>query len=392
MDKYIDKFIDELKKSLADLTFVKLTLGNYKGTDNHLQKILARPVETKKGMRLLVQSRYETRDTVKNYEFDEGVGVIRDHVRGGFRSGHLFTTAGDLQLTVGKRSARLISGKPTFTSRPTAAHDREKKTWIDPNVFYLKALGITTDKGEVRSEHRDKWRQINKFVEILAGLIETSPLKDRRNLKIVDMGSGKGYLTFAAYDYLSNVRGTQSVEMIGVEVRHELADLCNDIAKAGSFDGLKFVQGRIVDFDLSDINILIALHACDTATDDALYKGIRANASIIIAAPCCHKEVRRQIKAPEFLEGVLKHGILMERTAESITDGLRSLLLERESYKTKMVEFVPTEHTPKNNLLIAVRHKDGAKNRYDVQINAIMREFGISDQRLHSLLAKKPAS
>lgn len=392
MNKYIDNFINELKKSLADSTFVKLTLSNYKGADTHLQKTLARLVETKKGIRLLIQSRGQTQDTVRNYGFDEGVGVIKDHILSGFRSGHLFTTAHDFQLTVGKRSARLISGKPTFTSRPTAAHDREKKTWIDPNAFYLKALGITTDKGEIRAEHRDKWRQINKFVEILSGLVETSPLKDKRNLKIVDMGSGKGYLTFAAYDCLSNVRGTRSIEMIGVEMRPELADLCNDIAKAGSFDGLKFVQGRIVDFDLSDINILIALHACDTATDDALYKGIRANASIIIAAPCCHKEVRRQIKAPEFLEGVLKHGILMERTAESITDGLRSLLLERESYKTKMVEFVPTEHTPKNNLLIAVRHKDGAKNRYDVQINAIMREFGISDQRLHSLVAKKPAS
>ena len=175
--------------------------------------------------------------------------------------------------------------------------------------------------------------------------------------------------------------------MTGIEARRALVELCTDIAKAGGFDGLRFVEGQIADIEPGEIDILIALHACDTATDDALYKGIAANASIIIAAPCCHKELRKQIRPPETLAGILKHGIMLERTAETITDGLRALILEREGYKTKLFEFVPTEHTPKNNMIAATRgttHK--ASEEAARQIDQIMASFGIGDQRLAGLL------
>ena len=177
------------------------------------------------------------------------------------------------------------------------------------------------------------------------------------------------------------------MSVTGVELRPELVDLCNEIAKAGSFDGLKFVKGSIADFDPGEIDILIALHACDTATDDALFKGIASNSKIILAAPCCHKEIRKQIKLPTMLAGVLKHGILLERTAESLTDGLRSMLLEREGYKTKMIEFVPTEHTPKNNLLTAVlSERPTDRDEIGQQIESVTSLFGIGSQRLESLL------
>ena len=204
------------------------------------------------------------------------------------------------------------------------------------------------------------------------------------------MGSGKGYLTFAAYDHFSRkLAGPQasSLRVTGVESRPHLVRLCNEIAEACGYTGLKFIQGDIADSAAEHVDILIALHACDTATDDALYQGIAAKASVIVAAPCCHKEVKKQLKSPELLAGILKHPVMLERTAETITDGLRSLLLEREGYRTKMFEFVPTEHTPKNNMLVAVRSgkTDSSKS---AEIESLTETFGIEHQRLLDRLEK----
>ncbi|MEP6705019.1 MAG: SAM-dependent methyltransferase [Acidobacteriota bacterium] len=389
MSDTVANFIAEVSKSLSASKFVKLTLSNYKGADPHLQKVAVRIIDTSRGRRLAFQNHYATRQTVKNYEFGEAIARVREHIDSGFRSAHLFTTANDFQLTVGKRSARLIAGKPTFTEALPTSHDREKKSLASPGAPYLKALGITTDKGEVRAQQRDKWRQINKYVEVLADLFEKSSLTKRADLKVVDMGSGKGYLTFAAYEYFTSLP-RMKVEMTGVEAREDLVDLCNQVAESCGFEGLHFVTGNIVEFDPGPVDILIALHACDTATDDALYKGISAKAEIIVAAPCCHKEIRRQIEPPEVLRDVMKHGSLLEREAETITDGLRGMLLERSGYTTRIFEFVPSEHTPKNNMIVAIRSGDGDGSRPEAKqhrINELKRLYGIRQQRLENLLA-----
>ncbi len=385
------QFIDELGRSLAANEFVKLTLSNYKGTEPHLQKVAVRPIETKKGRRLFFVYSYDTRDITKNHEEQEAIVEVQALVTSGFRSGHLFTTSKDHQLTVGKRSSRLVSGKATFPEAITGGHDRKKNTLIDPHAFYLKALGITTDKGEIRAPQQNKWRQINKYVEILWGLFDKSSLRDKKELRVVDMGSGKGYLTFAAYDYFSNVRGLD-VAMIGLEARPELVELCSRIADFAGFEGLRFESGTIDGFEVRDTDILIALHACDTATDEALYKGIAAKAEIIVAAPCCHKEVRLQIKPPDVLKDILKHGTMLEREAETITDGLRSMLLERSGYLTKVFEFVPVEHTPKNNMIVATLNRENRPEaeRLQGQIDAIKALYGIREQRLENLLALLP--
>ncbi len=383
----IDTFLNEIEKSLRKDTFVKMTLGNYRGSDAHLQKILIRLIKTKKGTRLFFQYRQDTRDTVKNYAFDEGLHILSELLGSDFFSGHLFTTENDFQLDVGKKSTRLNKGKPTFQSKPALDHDREKKIQIDPNAFYLKALGITSDLGEIRDKQQDKWKQINKFVEILGGLFEKSALRRKKGLNIIDMGSGKGYLTFATYDYFKNGLGLD-VTVTGIDTKREMIDLCNEIAKAGEFENLHFVEGTIEGYELKETDILIALHACDTATDDALFKGISANAEIIVAAPCCHKEIRRQMKSPELFTGILKHGIMLERTAETLTDGLRSMLLERSGYTTKLFEFVATEHTPKNNMIVATRHgKEIEKTTIDTQIQSIKKVFEIEKIKLETLLA-----
>jgi len=387
MSANVQKFLDEFAGSLSSQTFVKLTLGNYKGTDKHLQKIQVRLVKTKKGTRLFVLYRSDTRDTVKNYDFADGRDLIGKILGKDFFSGHLFTTSNDFQLDIGKGDrSRLNIAKPTFNRPPALEHNREKKVQIEKDNFYLKALGITDDEGRVRDKQQAKWRQINKFVEILAGLVDKSGLKDRRSLSIVDMGSGKGYLTFAAYDYFNNIRGID-VRITGIDTKADTVALCNGIAAAAGFEGLTFVEGAIADHNVAEVDILIALHACNTATDEAIYKGIRANAEIIIAVPCCHKEIRPQIKSPAMFTDVLKHGVMIERLAETITDGMRSMLLERGGYVTKLFEFVPTEHTPKNNMLVGTRTGNpNNSNDIDERLHTLKDFFGIREQRLERLL------
>ena len=388
MTENVEKFIGEFEKSLRAQTFVKMTLGNYRGNDAHLQKILIRLIKTKKGARLFFLFRQDTRDTAKNFDFAEGVERVKEFLENDFFSGHLFTVENDFQLEIGKKNkARLNAGKPTFREKPALEHDREKQTLVNQNAFYLKALGITTDKGEIRDKQRDKWKQINKFVEILGNLFDKSELKNRTDLRVVDMGSGKGYLTFAAYDYFANTRRID-VEITGVEARDELVSIDNDIAKASEFERLKFVKGFINDYELKDANILIALHACNTATDDAIFKGISARADLIVVAPCCHQEIRPQIKSPEILKNVLKHGVMLEREAETLTDGLRALLLEKSGYATRIFEFVEGEHTPKNNMIVGTRTgKTVDAKRFDEQIRAIKNFYGIETHRLETLLA-----
>ncbi len=384
----VREFIEKLIESIHKNTFVKMTLGNYKGDDAHLQKILIRLLKTKKGLRLFFLYRYDTRDTAKNYDIDQGIEILRRILGTEFFSGHLFTTLNDFQLSIGKKGrSRLNAGKPTFTSLPNLEHNREKTKHVDPNSFYLRALGITNDQGAIRVKQEDKWNQINKFVETLGSLFDRSDLKDKKTVNIVDMGSGKGYLTFAAYDFFVNNLGVNA-SITGIDTKPELISLCNDIARAAEFDGLKFLLGEIENFEIGQTDILIALHACNTATDDAIFKGIAAKAELIIVAPCCHREVRPQMKPPAMLRNILKYGILLEREAETITDGLRSLLLEKCGYTTKLFEFIATEHTPKNNMIVGKLSRKKTPNiNFDQEINDIKNFYGIENLKLEQLIS-----
>src|SRR5690606_10954816 len=186
---------------------------------------------------------------------------------------------------------------------------------------------------------QDKFRQINRIVEIFAPLIQG--LKAEKPL-ILDMGAGKGYLDFALYDYLTTVE-QRPVEIVGVELRDRLVADGNRTAADVGFAGLRFEQGTILDRDAAGADAVIALHACDTATDDAIYRGIAAGAGLIAVAPCCHKQIRRQMEAGEAdgrLDFLLRHGTFLEKQAEMVTDGLRALLLEAHGYRTKVFEFV----------------------------------------------------
>ena len=260
--------------------------------------------------------------------------------------------------------------------------------------------------GKVRVSMADKHRQINHYLEILSHLAAecgwialpaSSPARtgavgvadgpnSRPALQLADMGCGKGYLTFGAWHLFQRV-WNQPVRVIGVESRADLVRVTNKLARKIGADGLEFVSGTIESVRLPRVDALIALHACNTATDDAIRRGIELGAKLIVVAPCCHQELRPQLGRPAPFAPVLRHGVMEERMAEWLTDGLRALFLEWAGYRTKAMEFVAGEHTPKNLMIAAVRERegfmnDGARKR----IEELKAFFGVEKHALDPLL------
>lgn len=355
----VDQFIANVGSSLNDNSFVSLTLGNYKGAEEGLKNIYVKRIQIKREDKVSFTYRYKTRDIVKNYSIDEALVLLQEKLGEGFRFGNLFTTSADYLLDTNKKGEYFLKQSAASKNQtPDTQHDRTKNRSISSqNKAYLTELNITDKEGKVFKNAQDKYRQINHYIDILSPLVKELPQKDL--LKVVDMGSGKGYLTFALYDYLTNVTNLRA-EVTGVEYRDDLVKLCNEIADKSAFKGLNFVQGTIEDFKSDEMNVLIALHACDTATDDAIGQGIAANADLIVVAPCCHKQIRREIeknKAVNDVDFLTRHGIFMERQAEMVTDGIRALILEYFGYKTKVFQFISDAHTPKNVMIAAVKGK-----------------------------------
>ncbi len=382
-------FIAALESSLADNSFVKLSLGHYKGADVSLKNIYARKIIIKREEKLSFTYRHQTKDIVKNYTIPEALEKIAGELKQNFHTATLFTTQFDLQFEHNK----LKKNPPTQTTPPDLSHNREKnRVVVTSGKTWLHALGITDEKGNVLKTAQDKYRQIDKYVEILGGLVNSLPPGKIKN--IADMGAGKGYLTFALYDYLANAQ-KMDVKVTGIELRPDLVRLCNTIARDAQFPGLTFDEGTIQNYDAKNADLLIALHACDTATDDALHKGITADAKLIVVAPCCHKQIRREMErgnAKNDLSPLTRHGIFMERQAEMVTDAIRALVLEHFGYTVKVFEFISDAHTPKNVMIAAT--KTGKRSPEALEkIRKIKDYFGIGAHALEGLtdLRKDPA-
>ena len=232
-----------------------------------------------------------------------------------------------------------------------------------------------------------KWKQINKFVEVLDHALAATRLKQSTRVDVVDFGSGKGYLTFATHLHLRDTLGLNA-HTAGVELRPDLVALCNDAAQSLAIDGLRFEQGDVSSVVPPKIDIMIALHACDTATDHAIHTGLRAGASIIMCSPCCHKELRPQLLSPHPLRPILKHGVHLGQQAEMLTDGLRAMLLEACGYDTQVFEFVALEHTNKNKMILAVRRAapPGDADARWREVRKVKDFYSIRDQCLERLL------
>ncbi|TDG35547.1 SAM-dependent methyltransferase [Pedobacter changchengzhani] len=385
-----------LNLSLRENNFVKISLGNYHGNEIDLKQILVRKVIIKREDKLAFTFRYKTRDIAKNFSVKAGTELIFDYLSNGFKIATLFTTVNDFifeELNNGKFVWRILA--TSTKSVQSVSHDEEKVRLIKPtSKSYLTALKITDADGNVFKNAQDKFRQINHYIEILSSLIKELP--DGTIKKVADMGSGKGYLTFALYDYLhSNLK--LETEVVGVEYRQDMVDLCNEVAVKSKFEHLNFIQGTIEAYDAEKVNLLIALHACDTATDDAIFKGIKAGAELIVVAPCCHKQIRKEIelnKVSNDISFLTKYGIFLERQAEMVTDGIRALILEYFGYKTKVFEFISDAHTPKNVLVVGIKKAESLKTKAESErrdeilhkIKASKEYFGIGYHHLERLL------
>jgi len=378
-----DQFIKHLQKSIETGSFIKLTLSKSGGKDKDFKNVYARLIELKGEEALSFTLHYATRDEVKNHPVPEALLIVSLWLGQDFLNGDLFTLEEYVSIQFSKkRKARLFFRPPSLGEQPPKQHNRQKQYLIEAESNpYLHAMGIASAQGMVLPAGQAKFRQINKYIEIIDSLLRQHPLP--QDAQLVDMGSGKGYLTFALYSHLCNELGMQPT-ITGIELRQKLVDFCNELAQKAGYSKLSFLAKDIHDFHPERIDMLIALHACDIATDVAIAKGIRSGAEIIIVAPCCHKQIRKQMACRTGMQAILRHGILEERQAELLTDGIRSLLMEAHGYQTKVFEFISTEHTAKNLMIVGTK---GKRNEEALEsVKAIKKDYGIEYHYLEKLL------
>jgi hypothetical protein len=320
----------------------------------------------------------------KNIPADDAFNMLQGLIPNEFRSVHLKTVEEELlfELT-DKQTYRLKRTSAPQGNSGAATHNREKNYIVPANRPFLKALGITGSDHRVRREMYDKFRQINRFIETVSDLTRPESLAGRQKFHAVDFGSGKNYLTFALYDFLS--RHNPNIQVVGVEQRPELVNAGNELRTELGWNNLRFEAGTIAEYPLQSVDLVVALHACDTATDDALYKAITAEVEIICVAPCCHKYVRSHFSSSADLEPLLRHGIIAERFTEGLTDSLRVLALEASGYSAKLFEFISLEHTAKNVMVTARRTSRGHKGRIEA-LRSLREKFALSDFYLDRLL------
>ncbi len=315
------------------------------------RRITVDPVQLRSGPRWRVRRHYATRTTDETLEGRALVDLLRAAIGSAYRQALLHEHDADWQVLAGGSEPRILRRPAT---RPCAetTHDRAKRRLLPEGepVPFLVALGVQTPEGRVRAKRSAKFRQVNRFVELVDDVVSSLP---EGHLRVVDYGSGRAYLTFALHDLLTRVHGRE-VDVLGLDLKADVVAECEALARRLGADGLRFEVGDISGADLQDVDLVVSLHACDTATDAALERGVRAGARVILAVPCCQHELLGQL-ANEVLRPMLRHGALKERFAAEVTDAARARLLELVGYDVQVVEFVPLEHTTKNVLLRATR-------------------------------------
>jgi hypothetical protein len=356
-----------------------------------------RPIVLKGQAMLSFVDSLATSDITKNLAAPAGLVRVDELVGDVFRNAHLFTTTAELQLKLGKKgrgdaghlTEHALAASANAPVPPVTTHDRAKQRWIEQSRPFLTALGITTHEHQLVPAMARKWKQINKFVEILAQAIDRSRLKDSATIRVVDFGAGKAYLTFAVHDWLQHGKRVQP-QVTGVELRADLVVQGNRVAHDLGLQGMALAQGDVQTWSREPMDVMIALHACDTATDQAIALGIRAGAELIVCSPCCHKQLRPQLLSPHPLRSVFQHGIHAEQQAEMLTDSLRALLLQTAGYDAQVFEFVSLEHTAKNKMILAVKRPqpltEPVRAALLVQVTELKQFFGVREQALETLL------
>ncbi|MBE5883772.1 MAG: SAM-dependent methyltransferase [Lachnospiraceae bacterium] len=359
--------MDELKCILQETInqeLVQVILSNTKDAER-AAKVKVRPVRIK-GELLFQETLYRgTQVFHDNFTAEEMILRISDYLQELFKQGEIKCQEEEATILVSKKGRMTIKRKKKnqemIRKEAQAAglaleHNRTKQYILQEGkpVDFLVGLGVQTPDGKVTKAKYDKFRQINRYLEFIEDVLEALP-KDR-TIRIIDFGCGKSYLTFAMYYYLHELQ-KRDIAVTGLDLKVDVIDRCNQLAESLHYDKLHFEKGDISTYKGADaVDMVVTLHACDTATDYALEKAVKWGASVIMAVPCCQHELNKQIKC-DTLQPILKYGLLKERMAALITDGLRANLLEQQGYDAQILEFIDMEHTPKNILIRAVRRK-----------------------------------
>ena len=400
-------FVAEVRRAIDDLAFDSLVLSGHRAAAADLESVRIRLIALRGEPALSFVHSHATRDVTKNFAVGEGLGAVAalldPHARPSFAHATLHTATETVHLVISKKGGQTlrrearqkpVAGAPEPSALP--AHDRTRARRLPLDLPFLAELGITDASHRLVPSMARKWRQIDKFLEVLDAALDALPAPPdkapQRPLRVVDFGSGKGYLTFAVHEHLRRRFGV-APRVTGVELRAELVDFCNRAAERCAGAGLAFVQGDLRSYEPEAVDVMIALHACDTATDHAIDLGLRAGAAVLICSPCCHKELRPQLASPRLLSGVLRHGIHVGQEAEMVTDSLRALLLEACGYDARVFEFVSLEHTSKNKMILATRRRDGGdRARPLAEVRDLKDFYGIREQCLETLLLERGIS
>lgn len=375
------EFIAHIAEALKTEELFKLTLSRPRSKNDALRNIYIRPIRLGEELVWQAKYRFQTNDQTQNFDSSEIGETVNSLLANKFYNADLFLNDRKITLLQSKKGRSKILTTKEINTIEVEDHDHQKQRLIREDCTYLMDLGISSTNGKVYGHAQDKYKQINKFVELLSNL-----LKDDTSIRSIhDMGSGKGYLTFALHDYLTqNLQA--HIKTRGIEIRTDLVNKCNVIAEKNNLSGLSFELGSIEDYKIGKSDVVIALHACDIATDMAIAKGIEAQAKYIVVAPCCHKQIRKAIgQTDSNLGPLLQYGILKERQAEMITDTIRALLLSAQGYEVNVFEFISSEHTGKNIMITA--RKVGKIDTTALQkIEDLKSEFGIEYHYLERLL------
>lgn len=336
---------------------------------NGVFKIKIRPVMVKQELSFQETRFQGTQVFHKNDTAEDLVSLVERYMEEEFRQLEAEHMEGRLHVLVSKKGRTTLKFQPSKsrerTLKPVMEHNREKRYILKEGipVPFLIDLGVQTPEGKIVHARYDKFKQINRYLEFVEDILPT--LQKKGTVHIIDFGCGKSYLTFALYYYLHELKG-QDVAITGLDLKQDVIRHCNELARSYGYEKLQFLHGDIAKYEGCDeVDMVVTLHACDTATDYALQKAMKWNAKVIFSVPCCQHEVNRQIRN-DILEPVLKYGILKERMAAILTDAVRAEVLETAGYDTQILEFINMEHTPKNLLIRAVK-RNSSKQAFNMQ-------------------------
>lgn len=379
-------------KDFLDEQLGQIILSNSRRKEE-VSKVRVRPLLLKEKLVFQVEEFRGNQAFHQNLMKDEAYEYLQNAMSDTFRQMELASAKGSAQILVSKngkmtvkvKKNRPVKGQAKIQAPSTLLdHNRKKKYVLEEGkpIPFLQDLGVMTADGRIVHSRYDKFRQINRFLEFVQDILPKLP--KGREINIIDFGCGKSYLTFAMYYYLKELNGFD-IRVIGLDLKQDVIDHCNQLARKYGFEKLAFYHGDIASYEgVDQVDMVVTLHACDTATDYALAKAVRWNASVILSVPCCQHELNRQMKN-DMLEPVLQYGLLKERMAALYTDGIRAEILENHGYRTQILEFIDMEHTPKNVLIRAVKEGKGKKNGKKLQEmmdflhveNTLAKEIGI---------------